>query len=160
MSIGIPMLTEGQDFLSSKHGVGNTYMRGDLNAMDYRLLRVNRSTHEYFKKFIKFRMSKYGKILRLSNTPNKTYFRFFRASASSACALLYNADKTFKKKLIFAINPHSIEATINFEDFDLRRCRVLANEEKFFTFSKRFRDKFIGGELVLPPMSCRLYTMK
>jgi 1,4-alpha-glucan branching enzyme len=37
-SIGIPMLSAGQDFLRSKEGVTNTYQRGDLNALDYRRL--------------------------------------------------------------------------------------------------------------------------
>jgi hypothetical protein len=41
-SIGIPMLAAGQDFLRSKHGVNNTYLRGDLNALDYRRLTVSR----------------------------------------------------------------------------------------------------------------------
>ena len=32
-SVGIPLLSEGQDFLRSKYGVNNTYQRGDLNAL-------------------------------------------------------------------------------------------------------------------------------
>ncbi|MDR2738098.1 MAG: hypothetical protein LBB18_04155 [Puniceicoccales bacterium] len=160
MSIGIPMIAEGQDFLSSKYGANNTYNRGDLNILNYGLIKTNRSTHEYFKKFIQFRLSRHGKILRLSDVPEKTYFKFFHAATKSACALMYNADKTFKSAtLIFAINPHFEEATIDFQGFDLRRCRVLANEGKFFTFSRKFRDKFVGGALILPPMSCRLYSI-
>ena len=45
MSVGIPMLAQGQDFLRSKRGVNNTYQRGDLNALDYKRIYRYSSTH-------------------------------------------------------------------------------------------------------------------
>jgi pullulanase/glycogen debranching enzyme len=161
MSVGIPMITAGQDFLASKQGVSNTYNRGDLNALDYKLLEKNSRTHEYFKELIKFRLSKAGEILRPGETPNKSYFQFFSSSTNSACALVYNADCSFSgNKLIFAVNPHSEESAINFRNFNPHPCNILANEDKFFTFPRKFYDKFDGGKLLLPPLSCRIYTMK
>ncbi|MDR1433318.1 MAG: hypothetical protein LBI61_03210 [Puniceicoccales bacterium] len=161
MSIGVPMLTAGQDFLASKRGVSNTYNRGDLNALDYDLLRKHRTTHEYFRRLIAFRLSKSGEVLRLENVPDRTYFRFFSSQANSACALMYNANGALgRNKFIFAVNPHLDEATVNFRNFDLRRCRVLANGDKFFTFSRKFYDRFANGTLVLPPLSCRIYAAK
>src|SRR5690606_20920271 len=53
-SIGIPMISAGQDFLRSKHGVNNTYLRGDLNALDYRRLERFSGTHAYFAEWILF----------------------------------------------------------------------------------------------------------
>ena len=55
MSLGVPMIAEGQDFLRSKHGVNNTYQRGDLNALDYRRLYRYLGTHVYFADWIAFR---------------------------------------------------------------------------------------------------------
>ncbi|MDR1413429.1 MAG: hypothetical protein LBI56_00615 [Puniceicoccales bacterium] len=161
MSIGIPMIAAGQDFLASKHGVSNTYNRGDLNALNYELLKTNRSTHEYFKKLIKFRLSKTGEILRPKETPRKSYFQIFPSATSSACALVYNADCSLpQKKIVFAVNPHPQGTDIDFRDFDISQSKVLANEDKFFTFSKRFYDNFHNGKLTLPPLSCRIYAMK
>jgi pullulanase/glycogen debranching enzyme len=161
MSIGIPMLASGQDFLFSKHGMNNTYNRGDLNFLDYRLLKTNADVHKYFRKFIEFRLSERGKVLRLAAVPQKTYFRFFPSATNSACAMAYNANGELKvDMLIFAINPHSAETTIDFMNLNLNDCKILADENKFFTFQKKFYDKFIGNKLFLPPMSCRLYAMK
>ena len=64
MSLGIPMLAAGQDFLRSKHGVNNTDLRGDLNALDYRRLYRYHGTHAYFADWIAFRRSGTGRLLR------------------------------------------------------------------------------------------------
>ncbi len=64
MSLGIPMLAAGQDFLRSKHGVNNTDLRGDLNALDYRRLYRYLGTHAYFADWIAFRRSGTGRLLR------------------------------------------------------------------------------------------------
>ncbi|MDR2628808.1 MAG: hypothetical protein LBC30_02345 [Puniceicoccales bacterium] len=161
MSVGIPMVTAGQDFLSSKYGESNTYNRGDLNALDYKLLHVHRTTHDYFKNLIKLRLSKRGAILRLSQVPNKTYFRFLPSTANSACALVYNADNTFENgQLIFAINPHFDEATIDFKEMNLQQCTTLADEEQFFHCDRIIFDKIMDNRLILPPLSCRIYWAK
>ena len=34
-ALGIPMLAGGIEFFRSKHGINNTYQRGDLNVLDY-----------------------------------------------------------------------------------------------------------------------------
>ncbi|MDR2603344.1 MAG: hypothetical protein LBC11_02165 [Puniceicoccales bacterium] len=161
MSVGIPMVTAGQDFLFSKHGMSNTYNRGDLNALDYKLLDVRHSTHDYFKNLIKLRLSKRGAILRLSRVPNKTYFRFLPSTTNSACALVYNADNTFGNgQLIFAINPHPSETTIDFKGINLQQCTTLADEEQFFNDDRIIFDKTVDNRLTLPPLSCRIYWAK
>ncbi|MDR2776786.1 MAG: hypothetical protein LBB17_01935 [Puniceicoccales bacterium] len=161
MSVGIPMVTAGQDFLFSKYGASNTYNRGDLNAIDYKLLDVHHSTHDYFKNLIKLRLSKRGAILRLSQVPNKTYFRFLPSTANSACALAYNANNTFGNgQLIFAINPHLSEATIDFKEVNLQQCTTLADEEQFFHRDQMIFDKIVDNKLILPPLSCRIYWAK
>jgi pullulanase/glycogen debranching enzyme len=161
MSIGIPMIAEGQDFLFSKHGMSNTYNRGDLNALDYGLLKANAETHEYFRKLIKFRLSKNGEVLRLGSVPPKSYFRFFPTQSNSACAMVYNADGTFgRNKLMFAINPHFDCAAIDFMEVDIGRCRILADENRVFTFSRGSSDKHLDNVLTLPPLSCRIYSME
>lgn len=160
MSVGIPMLTAGQDFLFSKQGISNTYNRGDINALDYNRLKQYHNTHKYFRRLIKLRLSKRGDVIRLSSIPAKSYFRIF-TSNNSACAMVYNADKSLDRPMmIFAINPHNATALIDFDNIDVRRCRMLADERRVFTMSKRLRDEVIDNKLVLPPMSCRIFSLK
>jgi pullulanase len=87
-SIGIPMLSAGQDFLRSKHGVNNTYQRGDLNALDYRRLARYRGTHRYFAEWIAFRRSPAGKHFRHWTRPGEGYFRSFVGNDQAALALV------------------------------------------------------------------------
>ena len=56
-SLGIPMIAAGQDFLRSKHGINNTYLRGDLNGIDYRRIFRYPGSHAYFASWISFRLS-------------------------------------------------------------------------------------------------------
>ena len=104
-SIGIPMLSAGQDFLRSKQGVHNTYRRGDLNALDYRRIRQFPATHTYFADWIAFRRSSRGLLLRHFSRASEGFFRFFFAPDSTAAAVLYNADLSQGSgQLLFAIN--------------------------------------------------------
>ncbi|HEY4990281.1 MAG TPA: alpha-amylase family glycosyl hydrolase, partial [Opitutaceae bacterium] len=91
MSIGIPMLSAGQDFLRSKGGLGNTYQRGDVNALDYRRMYRNLATHAYFADWIAFRKGARGRLLRHFSRPSEGFFRFFNAGGA-ALAVLVNAD--------------------------------------------------------------------
>jgi pullulanase/glycogen debranching enzyme len=76
MSLGIPMIAAGQDFLRSKHGVTNTYLRGDLNALDYRRLYRYLGTHGYFADWIAFRRGESGRLLRQWSRPGRAFSNF------------------------------------------------------------------------------------
>ena len=93
MSLGIPMIAAGQDFLRSKHGVNNTYLRGDLNALDYRRLYRYLGTHAYFADWIAFRRGESGRLLRQWARPSEGFFQFVHAKGSPALAVVYNADR-------------------------------------------------------------------
>src|SRR6185369_12595144 len=113
MSIGIPMISAGQDFLRSKHGVNNTYQRGDLNALDYRRLYRYLGTHAYFADWIAFRRGNVGRLLRQWTRPTEGFFQFFHTKDSSALGVLYNADfSQGPMRLLFAINPSGADVTI------------------------------------------------
>ncbi|MBI4626836.1 MAG: glycoside hydrolase family 1, partial [Verrucomicrobia bacterium] len=113
MSVGIPMLSAGQDFLRSKHGVNNTYQRGDLNALDYRRLYRYLGTHVYFADWIAFRRGEYGRLLRHWTRASEGFFEFYRSKDSPALAAVYNADfSQGRRRLLFAINPTLYDAVI------------------------------------------------
>ncbi|MDR1011179.1 MAG: glycoside hydrolase family 1, partial [Opitutaceae bacterium] len=113
MSIGVPMISAGQDFLRSKQGLENTYLRGDINALDYtRILRFP-STHACFAGWIHFRLGETGRLLRQYTRPRDGFFRFYFAENSTAAATLYNADcEQGPRRLLFAINPTDHDATL------------------------------------------------
>ncbi|MEO7412842.1 MAG: alpha-amylase family glycosyl hydrolase [Opitutaceae bacterium] len=160
MSLGIPMIAEGQDFLRTKKGVNNTYLRGDLNALDYRRLYRFQGTHAYFADWIAFRRSPRGRLLRQHSRPSEGFFRFFRTEASPALAVVYNADQSQgRARLLFAINPQGDDVTIplNPELPASGRWRQLAEQGHFFSAESRGARLPVGMELFVPALGCALW---
>lgn len=157
-SLGIPMIAAGQDFLRSKHGVNNTYQRGDLNALDYERLTHFPETHAYFAGWIKFRLSERGRFFRLWSRPTDTYFHFAFAEHAAAFAAILNADGSHgNTRLLLAINPHEYEVKIPLGDAGKRPWRRLADAERFDSEGLP-GDVFENiTELMLPPLDCGLW---
>jgi pullulanase len=72
-SPGIPMLSAGQDFLRGKQGVRNTYLRGDLNALEYSAESKFGEFQQWIRDLIRFRLSKEGRFLRPESLEDFTY---------------------------------------------------------------------------------------
>jgi len=118
-SLGVPMLSSGQDFMRSKGGVHNSYQMAELNALNYERIREFSHTHNYFKQWIAFRQSDWGKILRLDNNPGPGYLRVFTSEqiAPSAAALLFNADAALgDPQILLALNPHFTACEIHLDE--------------------------------------------
>jgi len=159
-SIGIPMISAGQDFLRSKRGMNNTYQQGDLNALDYRRLYRFPSTHAYFADWIAFRRSERGRLLRLFSPPGDTFFQFFFAPDSTAAAVLYNAGQSHGPlRLLFAVNPTLNDATIPLgEAVASAAWRQLADHERFFGAGSHEPAQPVEAELFLPALGCGLWV--
>jgi pullulanase/glycogen debranching enzyme len=164
MSLGIPMLAAGQDFLRSKRGVNNTYQRGDLNALDYRRLYRFQTTHEYFADWIAFRRSATGRLLRQWSRPSEEFFQFAHAKDSPAFAAAYNVDGSQgRERLLFAVNPTASDATIPIGDELVALAgeagwRQLANEERFLAPRAHGVTEPVEPELFVPALGCRLWV--
>nr|VFJ64461.1 MAG: Pullulanase/glycogen debranching enzyme [Candidatus Kentron sp. FW] len=159
-SLGIPMISAGQDGLRSKQGIDNSYRDGDVNAIDYQRIIEYAGTHDYFRNWIRFRLSERGKAFRLATTPANSFFRYFGAEQSSATAIQYNADKSHDATcLLFAVNPHKTVMHIHMsEGPDLSRWKQIADHERFEERGLgTMRFRFQGGVLMLPPLSCGLW---
>lgn len=105
-SLGIPMLSAGQDGLRTKQGVENTYQRGDLNAIDYERRTYYSGTAQYFALWTRLRLSPLGRLFR-PGAHIEGYLAMKHPDESSAIACLYNANGTLgEERLLFAINPH------------------------------------------------------
>jgi pullulanase/glycogen debranching enzyme len=163
MSLGIPMLSAGQDFLRSKHGVGNTYQRGDLNALDYSRIRKYPGTHAYFRDWIAFRRGPVGRLLRQYSLPSDGYFRFFHPAGGGAAAVaaLVNADHSGgENRLFFAVNPTDTDATIPVGDAiqSSKTWRQVADHERFYSPAEGLDALTpIDTSLFVPALGCGLW---
>jgi pullulanase len=162
MSLGIPMLSAGQDFLRSKHGVNNTYQRGDLNALDYRRLHRYLSTHTYFAEWIALRRSQLGRLLRQQSRPSEGFFRFFYGRDQRTLAVVYNADGSQgRTRLLFAVNPTHGDARIpiGLEIVGAARdWEQLADQDRFYYSGRERAAMPVMSELFLPPLACGLWV--
>jgi len=163
MSLGIPMLAEGQDFLRSKHGVNNTYQRGDLNAVDYRRLYRYLGTHAYFADWIAFRRGEYGRLLRHHSRPSEGFFRFVSATGSPALAAVYNADfSQGAARLLFAVNPTSADLTLPIGEAIAGAVPgawdLLADQDRFYLSDAHGAKRPVEAQLWVPALSCALWV--
>jgi pullulanase/glycogen debranching enzyme len=163
MALGIPMLSAGQDFLRSKHGVNNTYQRGDLNALDYRRLYRYLGTHVYFADWIAFRRGECGRLLRHWSRPSEGFFAFCHGKDSPALAVVYNADfSQGSRRLLFAINPTLTDAAILIGEAmagtvpgTWRQC---ADQERFYLPGEAGARTPVEAELMVPALGCGLWV--
>lgn len=161
-SIGIPMIAAGQDFVRSKHGVNNTYLRGDLNALDYRRLYRFPATHAYFADWIAFRKSAAGRLLRHYSRPSEGFFRLVFAPDSTAAAILYNADwSQGPEQLLLAINPTLADVQIPVGPaVAAQPWRQLADHEAFWPVSRGAVLRPVEAELFVPALGCALWRVE
>ncbi|MCG6860707.1 MAG: hypothetical protein LJE70_05440 [Chromatiaceae bacterium] len=161
-SLGIPMLAAGQDFLRTKYGNHNSYRSGDINAIDYHRLLQFSGTHEYFRRWIRFRLSDAGRLFRLESDPGEGFLRFFGAEHGSALAVLYNANRSHgSHRLLFAVNPHHTSMHIGLGDLKLSDWRQLADHDRFDPSGLECALlPCPHSRLELPPLTCGLWEEK
>ncbi len=160
-SIGIPMLASGQDALRSKHGVNNTYQRGDLNALDYHRLARYPATHAYFAQWIAFRRSERGRLLRQWSRPSEGFFQAYHGPALAALVLVYNADGSQGPgRLMFAVNPTGEDVTIAIGDFADSAWELVADHECFYLAGGRPPGRAVTREVFIPGGTCSLWQAK
>jgi len=157
-SVGIPLLAAGQDFLRSKHGVKNTYLRGDLNALDYHRIARFPATHAYFAAWIAFRRSERGRLLRQWSRPSEGFFRAVRSPALAALVLVYNADGSQgSQRLMFAVNPTREDARVEIGDLADRPWTLVADQECFYAAGGHPPGYAVTPDLFIPAQGCSLW---
>ncbi len=160
MSVGIPMLSAGQDFIRSKQGIHNTYQMGDVNALDYRRIYRFPSTQAYFADWIAFRRSEAGRFVRHFTRVSETFYQFYWAYDTAAAAVIYNADGSMGEgQLLFAINNTLHDVVIPLPEAVLSpEWRQLADSERFFRENDpRAVRQPVETELFVPALGCALW---
>jgi pullulanase/glycogen debranching enzyme len=157
VSAGIPMLAAGMDFLKSKGGMANTYLRGDLNALPYERLAEFPGTHAYFAAWIRFRRSHAGRLLRLDGFPGEDYFHC--ATDGAGLLLLLNANGALGgDRLLFAVNAGDQAVELALADVDPHAFTQIADSERFDPAGLHGALLPIrAGRVRLPPLSCGLW---
>lgn len=158
-SLGVPMLAAGQDFMRSKQGVSNTYQRGDLNALDYNQQLLRSGLHDYFRSWIRFRLSGSGAALRYDGAPPEGYLCAYFADGSSAAVMVFNADCSKEApRLVYGINPHFEYANIECPAIGEGDWRQVADAERFAPEGLEHTCIPVNGKTIsLPPLSCGLW---
>jgi pullulanase/glycogen debranching enzyme len=160
MSIGIPMIHAGQDFLFSKNGVNNTYQRGDLNALDYDRRIEYALTSDYFKDWISFRKSDLGELVRHYSRANRGFFDFIETEGRNALAAVFNADRSKgKTRLLFAVNPELEPLRIPLGNWEADWIQ-LADHDRFWGFEEKSLNNNLRSELTLPPLGTGLWVWR
>lgn len=160
LAVGIPMLAEGADLLRTKRGVSNTYLRGDLNALEYSRGEIFTGLREWVRALARFRTSAAASALKLSEPRGAEYFRFFESAESNAVGALFNAKKQRGVKRIFAaFNPSEKFEKINAQGLDLDSFKLIADIDRF-DLGGLPRGEVEGGFLSLAPRSVLLFLEK
>ena len=159
MSLGTPMLAQGQDFLRTKRGQANTYRRGEINALDYQRQQDFSGTHEYFRQWIAFRKSETASCLRLTTMPGEDFFRFFAPQSGNGLACLFNAvEGQGPVQLFFVVNPAAHPVRFDLSGFDFERSwRQIADSERFDPNGLDSALAELHAELPMPAASCALW---
>jgi pullulanase/glycogen debranching enzyme len=159
-SVGIPLMSAGQDLLRSKHGVNNTYLRGDLNALDYRRQARFPATHKYFTDWIAFRRSARGQLLRQWSRPSEGFFKCFHREGHPAMVAIYNADGSQgSQRLMFAINPHTDDTTTPIGEFAQWDWQLLADHECFYAEGAGPGVRVEPEGVFIPRLGCSLWVV-
>jgi pullulanase/glycogen debranching enzyme len=95
-ALGKSMLYEGQEFLRSKWGIGNTYNRGDaVNAVRWtdRERPLARQALDYYTGLIQLRMSREGSSFRVAQRPPHSYYRWIMPDNPRLMGYIVNVPK-------------------------------------------------------------------
>lgn len=158
-SLGVPMLSQGQDFLRTKHGKNNTYLDGEENALNYQRENVHANYAKYVRRWIAFRLSLKGRLFRQRKRVSDTFFRFFPDQTNTAVIAVFNNDNSQGLlKYLLMLNPRTVPATVQAQALSMRGFKQIANSETFDASTAGqvptepgFERK--NGIFTLPPLS-------
>jgi len=129
-SLGIPMLQSGQEFLRSKHGVSNTYNRGDeLNALRWtdRDRPLAAEALAYYRGLIHLRQSEAGRAFRVAEKAPADYYQWIDTNNEQAFGYIVNAPQQHAGNGFIVLLNGSPNAVTFPVPFPAGRWRLIAN---------------------------------
>ena len=165
-SLGIPMIAEGQEFLRSKNGIKNSYNSGDeINSIKWSQADIYRDNFDFYKNFIKLRLSNEGMALRnCVNTP-ANYMKFIKSQEGNlALGYIVNSDHSGgDKSFVVLLNPEArtVNFSVNFSS------GIVSNSYRLITDGESFKMSGISGEsftgmmnVLVEPLSFKVFMEK
>ena len=107
---GVPMISAGQDFLRHKRGIRNTYLEGDVNALNYSLQDKFAQEVQFVREMIRLRLGDPGRRARYSQSGEWEVYTF-TDEHSAGFAFGWESKKTRDQYLITA-NPSDAEIVL------------------------------------------------
>ncbi len=163
-SQGTPMFAAGQEFLRTKGGTGNTYLRGDLSRLTPERLADHAGTRQYVRDWITLRLSPAGSPLRHPRAHAPGYFKKFPSPDGRSLALLINADRSAPgPSLIFAANPNTHAGSLPCGAPEGATLRLLADDSEADPAGIAERTdgpRATRDSLELPPLSAALWEIQ
>lgn len=142
-SLGIPMISQGQEFLYSKGGIHGGYDAGDaVNSIKWNQRAEYHDVYEYYRDLIHFRQSDEGKPFRLPYYPPEQYFIWLEPrDYPNALGYIINPNKDYGDYTYMVLmNFHHSQAA-QFEIQGLSGTwNILADEEGFHLQSPQTVD--------------------
>ena len=163
-SLGVPMLAGGQEFLRSKHGINNSYNKGDeINGFDWEYAAKHEDLKNFYKELIRFRKSPAGAALRYKTNPSKNYIEWFMPASSGGLGYMLNADSSLPTapRVLVLINVSDIQV-MNF-DVDIPPADwvpiVISNKADAIGLEE---EHLSGGKQIIPcePLTAKIYVEK
>jgi len=158
-SLGVPMLTEGQEYVRSKWGHHNTYDKGDdVNALRWlqRERPLAAETMAYYRDLIHLRQSEQGRSFRLTERPGNNYYRWLLPKNKLALAYIINMNHTHPgASFIVLLNADSTEQQFSFAFPKGRNWRQISDGKQIFIEGLPNTPKIKGGEykkIRVPPI--------
>ncbi len=131
VSPGIPMITAGQDWLKDKKGVRNTYQQGELNALNYKDLEKSISFHMWIKDLISFRLSDWGKLIRLKKFLSDNQYHFIENQDRSFAFMIFAKSEDQIPELLIIINPNDHYNSLNLpENINCETMKIIIGEKQ------------------------------
>ncbi|MEE3060264.1 MAG: alpha-amylase family glycosyl hydrolase [Verrucomicrobiota bacterium] len=111
-SPGIPMISAGQDLMRNKKGTRNTYLRGDLNEIDYSKSEEFADLRSDLKALIEFRLSEDALFLRPESHEQWRYEEIPMESQTTLGQRIFDSSDMRSYILYFNLSDHEIDLRI------------------------------------------------
>ena len=161
-ALGVPMFAAGQEFLRTKSGVNNTYLRGDLSKLTRERSEQFADTRDFVRGWIALRTSPLGACFRRPDAFPAGWFSLFPAADGRAFALLYNAPADAAgPPVLFAANPNRLPVEIPCAVPAFDRYRLFADDRTAGVSPLAEREdgpRRTARGVLLPPLSAAAWV--
>jgi pullulanase len=122
---GVPMLSAGQDFLRHKRGIRNTYLDGEVNALNYPMEQIFHEEVAFVRRMIRLRLSNHG---RRSRRPHEEQWQLYSFLESHRSGVAFGwANQELRQRYLITANSSCSELHLDLPEPWNQSGEVLAS---------------------------------